>query len=208
VRSTRTFPCGSSFAAFYLVPADAKIVHVGFPSRKKPFRIEQIHTDTPRRLAEPPSTSTLGCARRHRQPGGGCTSTRPACPVRSSVWTPALRRCAAFLCPIPPSDTRSCFSPAGFMRVLRSLLYLPWSQAWGSSPTGTRPSVRTRVRRGCFSAVRSRTSRCIAWAASTGSSCPQILTASHPAAASWGRYRGLEGRCHATSDATSWCGHG
>jgi hypothetical protein len=46
-----------------------------------------------------------------------------------------------------------------------------------------RPGARGR--RGCFSAVRSRTSCSIARAASTGSSCSQILTASQPAATSW-----------------------
>jgi hypothetical protein len=60
----------------------------------------------------------------------------------------------------------------------------PGHRRGGSSTTGTRPSGRSRVRRGGFSAVRSRTSCSIAWAASIGSSCSQILTASQPAAAS------------------------
>jgi hypothetical protein len=46
-------------AYVYLVPADAKIFHVGFRSHQKPFRIEQIHTDAPRRLAEPGSAVEL-----------------------------------------------------------------------------------------------------------------------------------------------------
>ncbi|TWF74922.1 hypothetical protein FHX44_11806 [Pseudonocardia hierapolitana] len=59
------------------------------------------------------------------------------------------------------------------MRVIRAMLCMPRLRRGGSSTTGTPPSRRTRVRRGCFSAVRSRTSCSIAWAAST---CPKPST--------------------------------
>jgi hypothetical protein len=55
---------------------------------------------------------------------------------------------------------------------------------------------------GSFSAVRSRTSCSIAWAASTGSSCSGILTTSQPAAASW-----VVGVAVAAGDATDFRRH-
>jgi hypothetical protein len=52
-----------------------------------------------------PNATPLGRAPRHRRTSGRCTGTALALPVCSTVWTPALRRCAAFLCPIPPLNT-------------------------------------------------------------------------------------------------------
>jgi hypothetical protein len=58
-----------------------------------------------------------------REPAGKHRHAFLVGPVRSSVWTPALCRCAAFSCPIPPSDTRANHTRSE-LDINRSLVWL------------------------------------------------------------------------------------